>query len=231
MHRSRWALALSCLCLAACARGSGGGGRTESDAGPRTDATIDSGTDSGTPDPDRDAGPDPLDSGPGDSGPGDSGPGDAGPGDAGPGDSGPVDGGGMGGCTALPATGSLALMGTTTGGPTWERPLATTCPATGYSASGTAVPYATHVLCNEGASGTFDLRVSGSISDSYLVVYDGSAIPADDLACIEGDDDSGGSSQALVTGLPVTAGQRITVVVSGFDNADFGAYTLTLTRL
>lgn len=133
-------------------------------------------------------------------------------------------------CTALPATGASTSSGdTATTGLTWERPLAGTCPATSYSSVGTAVGYQLFTFCNEGADGTFDFEV-GSAFDSYLVVYDGGAIPADPLACLEGDDDSAGSSNALVSGLSVLAGGVVTVVVSGFDNTDVGAFTLTTTR-
>lgn len=133
-------------------------------------------------------------------------------------------------CTPLPAAGATTSSGDTAStGLTWERPLAGTCPATSFSSVGTAVGYQVFTFCNEGVDGTFDFEV-GSAFDSYLVVYDGGAIPADPLACLEGDDDSAGSSNALVSGLSVLAGGVVTVVVSGFDNTDVGAFTLTATR-
>lgn len=133
-------------------------------------------------------------------------------------------------CTSLPASGAATSSGDTAStGLTWERPLAGTCPATSYSSVGTAVGYQLFVFCNDGADGTFDFEV-GSAFDSYLVVYEGGAIPADPLACLEGDDDSAGSSNALVSGLSVLSGGVVTVVVSGFDNTDVGAFTLTATR-
>ncbi|MFO0714376.1 MAG: hypothetical protein U0353_31335 [Sandaracinus sp.] len=134
-------------------------------------------------------------------------------------------------CTALPATGSTATTGDTTiTGLTWERPLATTCPASDFSTVGTAVPYQFFTFCNEGVDGTFDFVVDSAF-DSYLVVYDGGMIPADPLMCLDGDDDSGPTgSNAQVSALPVAMGGVVTVVVSGFDNADSGAFTLTATR-
>lgn len=134
-------------------------------------------------------------------------------------------------CTPLPATGSISASGDTSlTGVRWLRPFATTCPATSYSAVGTDVPYQSFVFCNEGAAGTFDLEVTELAAyDSYLVVYDGPVIPADSLVCLAGDDDSGASG-ALVSGLALDAGATITVVVSGFDNVDAGAFTLDVTR-
>lgn len=133
-------------------------------------------------------------------------------------------------CTPLPAAGATTSSGDTAStGLTWERPLAGTCPATSFSSVGTAVGYQLFTFCNEGPDGTFDFEV-GSSFDSYLVVYEGGAIPADPLACLEGDDDSAGSSNALVSGLSVLSGGVVVVVVSGFDNTDVGAFTLTATR-
>jgi len=133
-------------------------------------------------------------------------------------------------CTPLPASGSASSSGdTSTTGARWRRPLAGTCPATSYSAVATDVPQQTLVFCNEGPAGTFDLEVS-ALFDSYLVVYDGAAIPADPLVCLDGDDDSG-IDGALVSGLAVAAGGTIAVVVTGFDNSDSGPFTLAVTRL
>ncbi len=146
------------------------------------------------------------------------------PSDAPRSDAGPV------ACTPLPASGSATSSGDTSAtGLRWRRPLAGTCPATSFSSVATDVPQQTFVFCNEGAAGTFDLEVT-ALFDSYLVVYDGPAIPSDPLMCLDGDDDSG-LDGALVSGLAVAAGGTITVVVSGFDNSDSGAFTLAVTRL
>lgn len=150
------------------------------------------------------------------------------PRDAFRGDAGPVT------CTPLPATGGYVDRGDTSlTGTRWLRPLAGTCPATSFSSAGTDVPYQTFVFCNDGADGTFDVEVTAdesTVYDAYLVIYDGAGIPSDALACLEGDDDTGADGP-LVTGLSVAAGQTITLVVTGFDNADAGAYSLRIERL
>ncbi len=137
-------------------------------------------------------------------------------------------------CTPLPATGGHVERGDTSlTGVRWLRPLAGTCPATSFSSAGTDVPYQTFVFCNDGADGTFDVEViadAPTLYDAYLVIYDGPSIPSDTLACLEGDDDSGADGP-LVTGLAVAAGDTITLVVTGFDNADAGAYSLRVDRL
>ena len=146
------------------------------------------------------------------------------PSDAPRSDAGPVT------CTPLPASGSATSSGdTSTTSLRWRRPLAGTCPATSFSSVATDVPQQTFVFCNEGAAGSFDLETS-SLFDSYLVVYEGPAIPSDALMCLDGDDDSGVDG-ALVSGLAVPAGGTIAVVVTGFDNSDSGEFTLVVTRL
>ena len=144
-----------------------------------------------------------------------------------------------GGCTPLPVSGALTLTGTLDGSdPTWERPLATSCPASGRSSVGTAAGYDTFVLCNMGATGNFEIALDGSgepgsytLSDPYLVIYAGAMIPADELMCLDGDDDGNTSNGSLVDSVPVSAGASITVVPSGFDNTDLGTYGLRITRL
>ncbi|HJK90013.1 MAG TPA: hypothetical protein RMH85_01065 [Polyangiaceae bacterium LLY-WYZ-15_(1-7)] len=135
------------------------------------------------------------------------------------------------GCELLPASGSITLGGNTGGGLTWDRPYAESCPAGSISSGGSDVPYATHVLCNHGLpAGTFDLELSGSIDDSYLVVYDGLGLPANTLACRTADDDGAGNGQARVSGLALEEGDAVTVVVTGFNRGDWGSYALTVTR-
>ncbi|MCB9603732.1 MAG: hypothetical protein H6722_12210 [Sandaracinus sp.] len=134
------------------------------------------------------------------------------------------------GCSSLPTT-TVVIEGTTSGAPRWERPFADGCPATSYSAAGSSVPRTEHFFCNDGgAAGVFDFELSGAIDDSYLIVYDGLGIPANDFLCLASDDEGGSDNQAAVRGLAVGAGARITVVVTGFGNSDWGSYQLAVTR-
>ncbi|AKF10905.1 hypothetical protein [Sandaracinus amylolyticus] len=228
-------LVLGGTLLGACATGSGGfstGGRqTGSDAGTQPPPAIDAGTSDAITE--VDAG-EPIDAGEPSTGidasigidastPIDAGT-DAGP-PAMP-DAGPP----PRPCTPLPTTGTLTIDGTTSGGATWARPSAATCPATARATSvAGAVPYAEHVLCNTGAAGTFEVWVD-SFVDTYMVVYDGDRMPADQLACRDADDDGAGFSQPLVTGLAIPAGGRVLVVVTGFADEDRGAYSLYAAR-
>ncbi|UJR85690.1 hypothetical protein [Sandaracinus amylolyticus] len=133
-------------------------------------------------------------------------------------------------CTPLPTTGTITIDGSTSGAATWQRPnAAVSCPAT-TRASG-AIPYAEHVLCNQGAAGTFELVVDSG-ADAYLVVYDGDSMPSDPLACRDGDDDSADPllPLPLVGGLAVPAGGRVLVVVTGYGASDYGPYSLYVSR-
>lgn len=181
-----------------------------------------------------DAGPQvSFDSGPPDTFP-DAGPGmvgmDAGPpmmADAGAPDAGAPDAGPGGSGLALTPGFMMTLNGNTTGGTTWARPLATICPASGTSSVGTAVPYATHEVRNA-SSGTLSVHVGSTASwDGYLVIYAGTSVPSDPLMCIEGDDDSGTGSDPDLT-FSLAAGASALIVVSGFDNMDFGSYVLSI---
>ena len=140
------------------------------------------------------------------------------------------------GCTSLPTTGTLTIPGETLGtDPVWVRPLAASgCPASGFSAVGTAAPYNTIVLCNDsGGPLTLDFAMDGSAegafshTDPYLVLYTGTMIPADALQCLEGDDDgSPAGNGSLATGVVIAAGASVTVVPTGFDNTDIGTYQI-----
>ncbi len=143
----------------------------------------------------------------------------------------------MGGCTTLPTTGTLTINGETLGtDPVWLRPLAASaCPASGFSAVGTAVPYNTFVLCNtSGGPLTLDFAMDGAQegaythTDPYLVLYDGQTIPADALQCLDGDDDGGSGNGSLATAVTIADGAFVTVVASGFDNTDIGTYAIRI---
>lgn len=133
------------------------------------------------------------------------------------------------GCTPPPAGGSLVLSGTTVGAPSAPRPdpgLFADCP----SDLTTSVPFSTHTICANSVAATYEIRVGGSIPDSYLVLYEGLSVPADRTDCALLDDDSAGASQAMIT-VDVAAGTPFTAMVTGYRASDVGAYTLTIRRL
>ena len=133
------------------------------------------------------------------------------------------------GCVAPPASGSLTLTGTTIGAPSAPRPAAglfADCP----SDLGSSVPFRSHTICANTVSATYEIRISGSIPDSFLVLYEGLSVPSDRTDCALLDDDSAGASQAMIT-VDVTAGTPFTAMVTGYGASDVGAYTLTIRRL
>lgn len=125
------------------------------------------------------------------------------------------------------SAGTAQVLGDTTGGPVFNRPLSGN-PPTSLSAVGTAVRYqVTEIQVDAGGSYNFTVTLN-SHPDSFAHLYSGSFNPASPLTnVIIGDDDSGpGSGSFFATTLvPSTS---YFVVVSGFDNTDFGTYTLDI---
>ena len=119
--------------------------------------------------------------------------------------------------------------GDTTGGATFNRALAGN-PPTGLSGVGTAVRYQVIPMYTDAsASVLFDITAAASGYDTFMHLYgSGGFNPAMPLSnVIIGDDDSGvGANSAFTTNL--TGGVQYYVVVSGFDNNDFGTYTLAM---
>ncbi len=134
-------------------------------------------------------------------------------------------------------TGSIALTpgfmttvtGDTTGGPTWNRPVASgSCPASTLSAVADAVTYETRLIHNA-SSGTITVTIGSTATyDGYLVIYLGTSVPADALMCHAGDDDGGPTGSDPLVTFTLAAGQSAVVVQSGFDNADVGPYSMTI---
>lgn len=134
-------------------------------------------------------------------------------------------------------TGSIALTpgfmttvtGDTTGGPTWNRPVASgSCPASTLSAVADMVTYETRLIHNA-SSGTLTVTIGSTATyDGYLVIYLGTSIPTDPLMCHAGDDDGGPTGSDPLVTFTLAAGQSAVVVQSGFDNADVGPYSMTI---
>lgn len=121
------------------------------------------------------------------------------------------------------------MNGDTTGQPTFRRPLAGTPPLQ-LSPIGTAVRYqAIQFQVSDPGAYTLVITDASTGYDTFLHLYSpvgfNPLIPI--LNCLAGDDDAGpGSNALIVNSLGATA--TYTAVVSGFNNDDFGQYTLDI---
>lgn len=137
---------------------------------------------------------------------------------------------------------NLFWSGDTTGGPTFNRPVS----LTGLSGVGTAVAYQVQVF-HVTVSGDYEFEAhADTLWDTYILLYEGGFDPNSPLTnIIGGDDDFGGSFTMLTNNggvgagigsskldtpvngfgaMSLTAGVNYYAVVTGFGNADFGAY-------
>ena len=133
---------------------------------------------------------------------------------------------GLAAATAVSAQ-SVEIQGTTTGAPLWNRPVGM---GPALSGVGTAVPYASHLITIVDAL-AFSARVTAfGGADSYLFLYQGAFDALQPLAgLVAANDDSSGSLLSVInsTNGPFAEGEY-TIVVTGFANSNFGAYTLLL---
>ncbi len=122
-----------------------------------------------------------------------------------------------------------SFVGTTTGAPTWNRPLAG-APPTSLSGTGTAVPFeSTLVSVNVSGSYTFNLDAEADAWDTYAFLYTDPFTSVSPLAnVLIGNDDSPTSLNSEFT-ISLTAGTQYAFVATGFGNGDFGDYTTTVT--
>jgi uncharacterized protein (TIGR03382 family) len=118
--------------------------------------------------------------------------------------------------------------GDTTGGSTYNRVL-TGNPPTGLSAVGTAVAYQViPMFTDSSASVSFEIIAAAASYDTFMTLYTSSFNPLAALTnAVVADDDAGAGSNSLFSA-NLTGGAQYYVVVSGFDNADFGTYTLQM---
>jgi hypothetical protein len=136
----------------------------------------------------------------------------------------------VGGLLAVASTPALAtttvINGTTTGRPTFNRPVAGR-PPNFLSGVGTAVNYdVTEFRVSVSGNYTFNLS---TLYDNYLGVHQTAFNPATPLVnALAYDDDSGPGVNALIADLPLLAGVSYFAVASSFSNGDAGAYTLTI---
>lgn len=125
---------------------------------------------------------------------------------------------------ALAAT--LVVPGNTTGGPTFNRPVTPTIKST----VGTSVAFQiTEFVVDTTGTYTLTLVAQARAYDPFLVLYNGGFDPDKplvDLIALDDDIVPGNltTSQIIVD---LELGRGYQAVVTGFDNIDFGAYTLT----
>lgn len=135
---------------------------------------------------------------------------------------------GFGSISIAPAqAATFTYSGTTTGAPTWNRPVANGGnPPTNLSGIGTATPYDVFSFSVDTSSSyVFN---STSPYDNYGFLYQGSFNPATPLAnVIIGDDDGAGNGDYRFT-TNLTTGTNYFLVSTGFSNTQFGAFTTTI---
>ena len=128
--------------------------------------------------------------------------------------------------TVPAAAATYVRTATTAGGPTFNRPLAGT-PPTGLSSVGTAVHYDPFTF-TVSASGSYSF-LDASTYDNFLILYSGTFNPATPLAnALVANDDLAGVGNAGFTAA-LAAGTTYIAVATAFNNANSGAYTLTIT--
>jgi hypothetical protein len=127
----------------------------------------------------------------------------------------------------IPSAGmSTTLTGTLDASdPQWARPSAS-C----FSGSGTkyfdAVPFTNATLAPQ----TLDLDVAWSGVDGFLHVFRSAPDPTNPTrGCLDGNDDSGGTSASRLGGYGVAPGERVWIVLSTFSDDDTGGWTLEVT--
>jgi hypothetical protein len=131
---------------------------------------------------------------------------------------------------ATPASAAViyTVIGDTTGGPVFNRTLAGT-PPTALSGVGTAVAYNTF-LFSPAASGSYTFLLTSTTAsyDPFLALYASPFSPGSPLTniLVANDDFTGLTNSGFTTSL--VAGTVYTAVITGFDNLDFGTYTLTI---
>lgn len=130
---------------------------------------------------------------------------------------------------ASPAlAGTITFIGTTTGGPTYNRAIGNgnNAPTT-LSGVGTAVRYSVNAFTVSQSGGYNFLNTTNY--DSYLGIHSGSFNPANALQnAVAYNDDFAGGLDGGFSGLSLLTGVSYFAVSSGFDNSDFGAYSLNI---
>lgn len=132
--------------------------------------------------------------------------------------------------TALPTLANAqTVVGTTTGGPTWNRPITGAPPTPPLSGIGTAVPYTVIPLTiNTNGSYVFQSTAITPGYDNYAFLYQNSFNPAAQFTnLLVGSDDNPTVGLSGFT-IALTTGTNYFFVGSGFDNLDFGDFSLNV---
>lgn len=118
----------------------------------------------------------------------------------------------------------VTWTGDTTGGPTFDRPLAS---LTGLSSIGEGVSY-NAIQFSVDTDGEYSFTLHGLGFDTFLILYQNAFDPSDSLAngVVANDDLVSLRTSGFASDL--TAGTQYFVVVTGFDPDDAGAYSLTI---
>lgn len=121
------------------------------------------------------------------------------------------------------------FAGTTTGAPTWTRPIANgSLPPTSLSGTGVDVPFqATPVSVSASGSYTFSM-IAPTGWDTYAFLYTDPFSPVAQLTnVLIGNDDDALTLNSEFT-ISLTAGTQYVFVGTGFDSTEFGDYNLTV---
>lgn len=81
-----------------------------------------------------------------------------------------------------------------------------------------------------GADGAPDMLLTSTVFDTYLELYTVDSVIGDQVygSSVSADDDSGGGTNALISGVTLLASEDYLVYVGGFDYTETGAYTLSI---
>ncbi len=119
----------------------------------------------------------------------------------------------------------ITYSGDTTGQPVYNRPSSLTT----LSGIGTAVHYETHSYMPTATTNVRIRCVAAAAWDNYIFVYNGAFNPASPLTnLVDLNDDFPSIGVSGFPSFAVTAGTTYTIVVTGFGNLNFGAYTTTI---
>jgi PEP-CTERM motif len=122
---------------------------------------------------------------------------------------------------------TIGFSGDTTGGPTYNRPVAGN-PPTALSGVGTAVHYQVlgfTVSTNE----TYSVETtSASFGDTFITLYSGSFDSNNPLTNALVADDDGGTGSLSLFSRSLAAATQYYLVVTSFSNVEFGTFTGTI---
>ena len=81
-----------------------------------------------------------------------------------------------------------------------------------------------------GADGSPDILLTSAVFDTYLDLYTVDSVVGDQVygSPVSSDDDSGGGTNSLISGVTLLASQNYLLTVEGLDYTQTGAYTLSI---